>query len=204
MIYFASGAATSNAPTIGRKRRLSPADEDDEGEGTAKRAKGEDGTATPTRDESPAQHVPEVNETEEVKDVTQGVKEVELEDENPETVPLPSSPPSEAQEDEAKDGKADETDKMAVSPTKSPQSIKTTSTQDANVSPASAKSAGQPTVPETSDTVAPTKGPRKTRKLPTKAVRPSSKAAKKADKTVEAKGKTSEEVVDLKKDGGGA
>jgi hypothetical protein len=35
-------------------------------------------------------------------------------------------------------------------------------------------------------------------------VRPSSKAAKKADKTVEAKGKTSEEVVDLKKDGGGA
>jgi len=185
--------ATSNAPTIGRKRRLSTAEEDDEGESSAKRVKGEDGAA------------PEVQETEEVKEVTQGVEEVELEDENPETVPLPASPPPEAQEDEeAKDGNADENDKMAVSPTKSPQSIKSTSTQDPNVSPASAKSAEQPVTTDTSDTLTPSKAPRKTRKLPTKAAKPSSKAAKKVDKTVEAKGKISEEVVELKEDGGDA
>lgn len=191
-------AATSNAPTIGRKRRLSTPGEDDEEENTAKRAKGEDGTLT--RDESPSQPVPPVNETAEVKEVTQGVDDVELEDGKPEAVPLPASPPPEAQDLEAaKEGK------MAVSPTKSPHSRKSAAVKDVSVSPTTAKTAAEPVAADTSanaDLVAPAKAPRKTRKLPSKAAKPSSKAAKRAaDKAVEPKGKTSEEVVE-KEDGG--
>ncbi|KIM92235.1 hypothetical protein PILCRDRAFT_810268 [Piloderma croceum F 1598] len=193
--------ATSNAPTIGRKRRLSTPGEDEEEENTAKRAKGEDGTLT--RNESPSQPVALVNETAEVKEVTQGVDDVELEEGKPETVPLPASPPPEAQDLEAaKDGK------MAASPTKSPHSKKSTAVKDVSVSPATAKSPAEPVAADTSanpdpDPVASAKAPRKTRKLPSKAAKPSSKAAKRAaDKAVEPKGKTSEEVVDSKEDGG--
>jgi hypothetical protein len=165
---------------------------------TPKRAKGEDDTLT--RDESPSQPVPPVNETAEVKEVTQGVDDVELEDGKPEAVPLPASPPPEAQDLEAaKEGK------MAVSPTKSPHSRKSTAVKDVSVSPTTAKTAAEPVAADTSanaDLVAPAKAPRKTRKLPSKAAKPSSKAAKRAaDKAVEPKGKTSEEVVE-KEDGG--
>lgn len=197
---IAFDAATSNAPTIGRKRRLSTPGEDDEEENTAKRAKGEDGTLT--RDESPSQPVAPVNETAEVKEVTQGVDDVELEDGKPEDVPLPASPPPEAQDLEAaQDGKT------ATSPTKSPQSRKSAAIKDVSVSPTTAKSAAEPVAADTSanpdsDPAAPAKAPRKTRKLPSKAAKPSSKAAKRAaDKAVEPKGKTSEEVVDSKEDG---
>jgi hypothetical protein len=178
---------------------LSTPGEDEEGESIAKRAKGEDGTSSPPRDESPAQHVLEAKATAEVKEVTKGVNEVELEDGKPETVPLPASPPSEAQDAVAAEG-----DKMAVSPTKSPKSRKSTATEDANTFPTTAKSGAEPVgvdASANSDSVAPTKAPRKTRKLPSKAAKPSSKAAKKADVTVESKGKTSGEVVDPKKDG---
>lgn len=175
--------------------------EDEEGESIAKRAKGEDGTSSPAPDESPAHDVPEVKETEEVKDVTQGVNEVELEDGKPETVPLPASPPPEGQ-----DADAIKEDTMAVLPTISPISPESTTSKDANVPPASTASAVAPPADTftTSDPVASTKATRKTRKLPSKTAKPSSKAANKVEKAIESNGKTSAEVVDLKKDDGSA
>jgi hypothetical protein len=175
---------------------LSTPGEDDEGENSVKRAKGEDGTPSPARDKSPAQHVPQSKETEEVEEVTEGVKEAEREDGKPEAVPLPASPPPEAQDGEE--------DNIAVSPTKSPKSTKSTVAKDTNVPLASAKLTAEPAADASadSDSVAPTKAPRKTRKLPSKAAKPSSKVSKKADKAVESKGKTSGEIVDSKKDGG--
>jgi len=133
-----------------------------------------------------------------VKEVTQGVDDVELEDEKPEAVPLPASPPPEAQDLEAaQEGKV---------ATQSPHSRKSATVKDVKVSPAIANSAAEPITADTSadpDSVAPVKAPRKTRKLPSKAAKPSSKAAKKAvaDQALEPKGKTLEEVVDLKEDG---
>lgn len=67
---------------------------DEEEENIAKRARGNEETLT--RDVSPTQ-VP-AKETEEVKEVTQGVNDVELEETKPETVPLPVTPPPETLE----------------------------------------------------------------------------------------------------------
>ena len=202
-------SATSNAPTIGRKRRLSTPGEDDEGESSAKRAKGEDGTASPAaHDESPAQHGPEAKEEteEEVKEVTQGVEDVELQDGIPEAVPLPASPPPEdsEEEDATIDRTADDNDIMAISPTKS---IKSTSAKGVNGSPASVRSAGQPLAvdPSAPDTMVSMKAPRKVRKLPTKSAEPISKTTKKMEKTTETNAKAlAGEVVELKQDSGSA
>lgn len=91
--------ATSNAPTIGRKRRFSITDHDDEeefGSLSGKKPKTEamllDGVEASTKDSKEGQI-----EGEEVKSVTQGVKQVDLEDTGvqavePEAIPLPESP----------------------------------------------------------------------------------------------------------------
>jgi len=189
--------ATSNAPTIGRKRRLSIQRVCDEGESASKKAKGEDSVVTPSCDDIPSQVAPEAKEPEEVNEVTEGVNEVGLENEKPETIPLPASPPPDSQ---------DEEDKKAVSLTKSPKSRNSTTAKDVNVSPTSAKSAAEPVAADASanpDSVAPTKAPRKTRKLPTKAAKPSSKAAK--NNAAESKETTSGgEFIVFRMDGGGA
>ncbi|KII91740.1 hypothetical protein PLICRDRAFT_173548 [Plicaturopsis crispa FD-325 SS-3] len=72
--------ATSNAPQIGRKRQRDA--DDDEAPSTSKRTRGD---STPAADDaegrgaSPAVTVPQGSETQDVKDVTKGVKDVELE-----------------------------------------------------------------------------------------------------------------------------
>lgn len=76
---FSPHIATSTAPQIGRKRRLST-DEQEERETTpsAKKQRAElEEQAESKRDQSPSQPG---KETEEVKEVTEGVREVELED----------------------------------------------------------------------------------------------------------------------------
>jgi hypothetical protein len=176
---------------------LSTPGEEEDGDSSVKRAKGEDGTPTP----APSQHVPEEKESEEVKEVTQGVNEVELKDGKPEAVPLPASPPPEAQEEgAAEEVKTDDNRKLAISPAKS---TKSTSAKDTDVSHASVKSAEQLVavdISAISDIAAPSKAPRKTRKLPAKSARPSSKVVKKTEKAAES-GKTLEEVVGLVQDG---
>jgi hypothetical protein len=90
--------ATSNAPTIGRKRCFSfvEDDNDDSASTSVKKLKGES-----TRAEGSPPSIPEVldkKEEEDVKSVTQGVKDVELDEKKldsssgPEEVPLPDSP----------------------------------------------------------------------------------------------------------------
>ncbi|RDB19740.1 hypothetical protein Hypma_013159 [Hypsizygus marmoreus] len=87
-----SHLATSNAPTKGKKRRLSSTERDadpDMEESIKKKARGES-TASSTTD---VNDVPQVQvETQEVREVTQGVKEVELADAVPvlpAAIPLP-------------------------------------------------------------------------------------------------------------------
>lgn len=91
-----TSAATSNAPHVGRKRRM--ADEDrDEDEDEQARLKKSRGASEPQPDaqtalDSSSTPLPQAKETEAVKEVTQGVKEVELEEKPqalPESVPLP-------------------------------------------------------------------------------------------------------------------
>ena len=89
-------SATSNAPRTSRKRRLSSAERDDTDEGKAGKKVRED-TASPSVVDADATFLPGAD-TKEVKEVTQGVGEVELEDKSgkvlvgdaaPETIPLP-------------------------------------------------------------------------------------------------------------------
>ncbi|OJA17597.1 hypothetical protein AZE42_01202 [Rhizopogon vesiculosus] len=87
--------ATSNAPTIGRKRRFSFTEDEDSASQCGKKARGESVQAE--ADSPPTLEVPEQKEGEDVKSVTQGVKDVELEDQadlssGPEEIPLPDSP----------------------------------------------------------------------------------------------------------------
>jgi len=70
--------ATSNAPTIGRKRRFSFTEDDDSAPSCAKKARGESVQAE--GDTPPTPEVPEQKVGEDVKSVTQGVKDVELQD----------------------------------------------------------------------------------------------------------------------------
>ncbi|KAF5325037.1 hypothetical protein D9619_009593 [Psilocybe cf. subviscida] len=99
---------TSNAPTR-RKRRMSSVERDagDDNEQSSKRARG-DTPATPSvanRDETPLEPQPQ-NDTEEVKEVTQGVHHVTLDTEAspeeaevaPEAVPLPEENPGELED----------------------------------------------------------------------------------------------------------
>ncbi|KAI4527738.1 hypothetical protein K525DRAFT_283436 [Schizophyllum commune Loenen D] len=77
--------ATSNAPQIGRKRRNSSVERDDEDdERAAKRARSE----LPSREQSEAP--PPQPETKEVREVTTGVRHIDL---APENVPLPENTP---------------------------------------------------------------------------------------------------------------
>jgi len=96
-IYFVRYAATSNAPTIGRKRRFSFTEDDDSASTCVKKAKAESVQAEVDTPQTP--EVPKQKEGEDVKSVTQGVKDVELEDQDrvepssgPEEIPLPDSP----------------------------------------------------------------------------------------------------------------
>lgn len=94
-IYLSRYAATSNAPTIGRKRRFSFTEEDDSAPTCVKKARAESAQAEVNT--LSTLEVPEQKEGGDVKSVTQGVKDVELEDKvdlaaSPEGVPLPDSP----------------------------------------------------------------------------------------------------------------
>ncbi|KAF9806753.1 hypothetical protein IEO21_08562 [Rhodonia placenta] len=97
--------ATSNAPQIGRKRRLSSTEPDPDGEpSVAKKPRGDSADASEDasqREESPARA--QGQETAEVKNVTKGVRDVELEESKAEVsepvadadaaaIPLPESP----------------------------------------------------------------------------------------------------------------
>ncbi|EEB89904.1 hypothetical protein MPER_11951, partial [Moniliophthora perniciosa FA553] len=87
---------TSNAPKIGRKRRRSSTDRDQDvggDESTKKKVRG-DTPVTPAAEENGAEASFSTTQpdTEAVKEVTKGVKDVELEDKEklaPESVPLP-------------------------------------------------------------------------------------------------------------------
>ncbi|KAJ7135391.1 hypothetical protein C8R43DRAFT_955928 [Mycena crocata] len=89
---------TSNAPHAGRKRRMADEDrdEDDEEQSRLKKVRGATDEAQPdaqsaARDSSTTP-LPQAKESEGVKEVTEGVKEVELEEKLqalPESVPLP-------------------------------------------------------------------------------------------------------------------
>ncbi|KZT64330.1 hypothetical protein DAEQUDRAFT_653782, partial [Daedalea quercina L-15889] len=91
--------ATSTAPQIGRKRRLSSTEPEPEPSAKKQRSESADipGSAQATREETPARTGKEAEEPE-VKAVTKGVKEVELVDEPAAStefaaaVPLPDSP----------------------------------------------------------------------------------------------------------------
>lgn len=90
--------ATSNAPTIGRKRRFSfvEDDDDDSASMSIKKLRGDSTQAEGSAPSIPA--VSDKKEGEDVKSVTQGVKDVELDEKKldsssgPEEVPLPDSP----------------------------------------------------------------------------------------------------------------
>ncbi|KAF7292935.1 hypothetical protein MIND_01192600 [Mycena indigotica] len=103
--------ATSNAPQVGKKRRIVDDDLDEEEQARQKKARGEttsNGVDTPaTTDGTP------VPETKDVKEVTQGVEEVELDDKpKPESVPLP----------EEKDGELD-ADHLSTASTPPPATV---------------------------------------------------------------------------------
>lgn len=98
--------ATSNAPTIGRKRRFSFVEDDDDSASTSvKKLRGDSVQAEGST--PPIVAVPDQKEGEDVKSVTQGVKDVELEDQKvdsssgPEEIPLPESPGGTPQPDTA-------------------------------------------------------------------------------------------------------
>ncbi|KAJ6612775.1 hypothetical protein B0H10DRAFT_2050992 [Mycena sp. CBHHK59/15] len=92
---------TSNAPHVGRKRRMADEDRDDDDEEQQSRLKKVRGATTeskaesqPTVRETSSTPLPQAKETEGVKEVTKGVKEVELEEKPqtlPESVPLPEA-----------------------------------------------------------------------------------------------------------------
>lgn len=83
--------ATSTAPQIGRKRRLSTSEPDERESTPAKRHRAEsEATQDGQREESPA-GAQQAKETEEVKEVTKGVREVELDDEGkPKEIEIPA------------------------------------------------------------------------------------------------------------------
>ena len=104
-LAFLVDSATSNAPRTSRKRRLSSAERDDTDEGNVGKKVRED-TASPSVVDVDARFLPGAD-TKEVKEVTQGVKEVELEDNlgevpvgdaAPETIPLPEETSGELDE----------------------------------------------------------------------------------------------------------
>jgi len=126
--------ATSNAPRTNRKRRLSPTERDEADEGKAgKKVRGD--SATPSVADADATFLAPSSsgpDTKEVKEVTRGVREVELEDEPervvsetaPEFIPLPEERSGELDEpasDDASDILAPTDDVRASNVTKSAQ-----------------------------------------------------------------------------------
>lgn len=102
LLFVCGDPATSNAPQKGRKRRLSSTEREQDPDL-------EESSKKKIRGESTASSVPDVNdqqlpqvETEEVKEVTEGVKEVELADSEqvvgPASVPLPEDDSGELDE----------------------------------------------------------------------------------------------------------
>ncbi|EMD37003.1 hypothetical protein CERSUDRAFT_114904 [Gelatoporia subvermispora B] len=100
--------ATSNAPQIGRKRRLSEDDRDDDMSGAAKKHRGDSVETSDDATQRGSSPIPPGKDTEEVKEVTQGVREVELDDRDTPSdsiaseatvVPLPESPTLKATSD---------------------------------------------------------------------------------------------------------
>ncbi|KAG2058027.1 hypothetical protein BDR06DRAFT_1004704 [Suillus hirtellus] len=91
-------ATTSNAPTIGRKRCFSFVEDDDDGAASTsvKKLRGDSTQAECSTPPIPADS--DKKEGEDVKSVTQGVKDVELDEKKldspcvPEEIPLPDSP----------------------------------------------------------------------------------------------------------------
>ncbi|KAJ6591068.1 hypothetical protein DFH09DRAFT_192787 [Mycena vulgaris] len=85
---------TSNAPHVGRKRRMADEDrdDDDEEQSRLKKVRAAASDVQPDACESSSTPLSSAKESAAVKEVTQGVKEVDLEEKPlalPETVPLP-------------------------------------------------------------------------------------------------------------------
>ncbi|KAJ6481649.1 hypothetical protein C8R45DRAFT_1002516 [Mycena sanguinolenta] len=86
---------TSNAPRVGAKRRMADEDrdEDDEEQARLKKVRGPTNEAPADTRESSSTPLPPANETAGVQEVTEGVKEVELDEKPqalPESIPLPA------------------------------------------------------------------------------------------------------------------
>ncbi|KAJ7248554.1 hypothetical protein B0H12DRAFT_1123266 [Mycena haematopus] len=86
---------TSNAPRVGAKRRMADEDrdEDDEEQARLKKVRGSTNEAQADARENSSTPLPQPNETVGVQEVTEGVKEVELDEKPqalPESVPLPA------------------------------------------------------------------------------------------------------------------
>ncbi|KAJ7094045.1 hypothetical protein B0H15DRAFT_831738 [Mycena belliarum] len=94
---------TSNAPHVGRKRRMADEDRDDDDDEQARLKKARATSDTlPDAPESSSTPLPQAKETADVKEVTQGVKEVELVEKPnalPESVPLPEEKDGELDDD---------------------------------------------------------------------------------------------------------
>jgi len=172
-----------------------------------KKAKAEATVEVSEREDLPAQ-VP-VKETEEVKEVTQGVKDVELQDGKPESVPLPVTPPPEPRvEQEAELEEVEEVTEKAEgnigekAEGKDEEQIPISLEGAApllSVSPG--KPAKQPVATGTPEAALPAKKPRKTHNLPTKTAKSTSKSVKKVVESFEQKGKISGDVLEKRKDG---
>lgn len=146
------------------------------------------------RDESPAQ-VPS-KETEEVKEVIQGVKEVELDDTKPETIPLPATPPPETSE--ADESAVESNEDQVLDPTAHPTSV---DALDDNTS--SAEAVTHDVVPETlapidllvdNEALVAETPSRETRKPLTTAEPPSSKVATEVTEVAQSIEQTSDSV----------
>lgn len=177
-------------------------------ENVKKRVKAEPTIDTSEREDSPAQ-IP-VKETEGVKEVTQGVKNVELEDGKPETVPLPVTPPPEptieqqAQPDEKLEVDTEKAEGGVEEEEEVNDKVEDKTPEDAN--PTQDLTSGKPAdklvatgTPAVAETTISTKTPRKTRNLPTKTAKSGSRVVRKVVESIEQKGRTPGEVVMTKK-----
>lgn len=101
MSHLRASPATSNAPVIGRKRRNDSVESDEPAPKRNRTADPEEGPSSASqKEDSPSK------DTEDVKEVTKGVEEVEIEDKKDTpaeptaaAVPLPDSPELQAQKD---------------------------------------------------------------------------------------------------------
>ena len=123
-------AATSTAPQIGRKRRLST--QDDERESTpAKKARADSEAPTDEQEQERGSSPAAPTDTEEVKEVTKGVNDVELEEKPAPEASATEEKESAAAEIDAKEGETDEKQAAAVPLPDSPQ-LKAAEGEDAD------------------------------------------------------------------------